>query len=301
MEALDHQRKALDEIVARARAYFRSDWRDLPIQPRWASLMVGPTGTGKTAVAAMAAEAVGASMLRISAPNWMPVGAIGRGTKETMSVIAEHIARHDKTLLVLDEGDKLLDRGGDSSWKSYIRGECFQIIGKEFLPGLTLPETDYDKPDITIEELTTKLRDTVFILTIGTFQEWFDDAPSRRSMGFGAETDSAEIELSADIIAEKLPRELANRFHSSIIKLPELQRDDYHRIAKETENKLPERMRAPFNAEVQQRLPIAIAAKKGVRFLEEAITEVLKNLPPEPLPPTPDFFQITPDIDLCRL
>lgn len=301
MEALEHQQVALDEIVARAKAYFRGDWRHLFIQPLWASLLIGPSGSGKTAVAAMAAEAVGASMLRISAPNWMPVGAIGRGTKETMSVIAEHIARHDKTLLVLDEGDKLLDRAGDSSWKSYIRGECFQIIGKEFLPGLTLPETDYDKPEITIEQLTTKLRNTVFILMVGTFQEWFDDAPSRRSMGFGAETNPAKDELSADIIAEKLPRELANRFHSSIIRLPELKPDDYHRISKEAENSLPERMRALFHAEVQQRLPIAIAAKKGVRFLEEAITEVLKKLPPEPLPPPPDFFQVTADIDLCTL
>ncbi len=292
MEALEHQQAALDEIVARARAYFRGDWRDLPIQPRWASLMVGPTGTGKTAVAAMAAEAVGASMLRVSAPNWMPTGAINRGTKETISVIAEHVARHDKTILVLDEGDKLLDCSGDSSWKAYIRGECFQLIGKEWLPGLTLPETDDDKPDITIEQLTTRLRDTVFILMIGTFQEWYDDAPSRRSMGFGAETDSAEIELSADIIAEKLPRELANRFHSSIIRLPELKPDDYHRIAKEAENKLPERMRSLFHAEVQKRLHISIVSKKSVRFLEEALMEVLKNLPPEPVINPPVTFTI---------
>jgi SpoVK/Ycf46/Vps4 family AAA+-type ATPase len=184
MEALGHQREALAEIVSRARAYFRGDWRYLPIQPRWASLLVGPTGTGKTAVAAMAAESVGASMLRVSTPNWMPAGALNRATRETIGVISEHIARHDRTILFCDELDKLVDRIGDSSWKSYIRGELFDLIDGRWPSGLTLPELDDDTPDPTIETLTKKLTYTVFVIAAGIFQSWFDQGGYARERSF---------------------------------------------------------------------------------------------------------------------
>lgn len=246
--------------------------------------MVGPTGTGKTAVASMAAESVAASMLRVSAPNWMPAGANNRGTRETISVIAEHVTRNNRTILFADEIDKLIDRGGDTSWKSYIFGELFDLLDGRWPCGLTLPETDDDSPDPTIESLTEKFQNTVFVLAAGTFQSWFDGAGTRRSMGFGAQTNSETDELSADIVAENLPRELANRFNSQLIRLPELRADDYHRIARETADKLPLRMRASFLIEVKRLIPGAIAAKKGVRFLEEAILETLMKLPPEPAP-----------------
>lgn len=320
MEVLEHQRQALDEIVSRARAFFRSDWRGLPIQPRWASLLVGSTGTGKTAVAAMAAEALSGtrsnsfpenstfSLLRVSAPSWMPVGAHNRGTKETISVIAAHVDQHDRTILVADEIDKLVAgtggtaAGSDGSWQSYIRAELYDLLDDRWPVGMK--DSDGDELSATaIDALTTKLKTTVFVLGIGTFQSWFDGAGTRRSMGFGAETNPETDELSADIVAENLPRELANRFNSQLIRLPELRADDYHRIARETADKLPLRMQRAFRAEVERRIAGAISAKKGVRFLEEAIMEVLKNLPPRPeiiaeiVKTNPEI----PGLDLCTL
>lgn len=289
MEVLEHQRQALDEIVSRARAYFRGDWRGLPIQPRWASLMIGPTGTGKTAVAAMAAEAASANMLRVSAPSYMPGGSVNRSTRETITVVAEHVARHDRTLLFLDEIEKI--HHADNTWMGYIRAEIFELLDGRWPTGLTLPETTDDQPELTIETLTTKLRDTVYILAAGTFQSWFDDTNDRRTMGFGA-IDPADEEISADIIAEKMPRELANRFNSSLIRIPELRAEDYHRVAEEAEKKLPERMREAFRAEVSKRIPGAISAKKGVRFLQEVMMETLIKLPPDPVINPPVILMI---------
>lgn len=286
MDALDHQKNALEEITRRARAYFAGDWRGLPILPRWASLMVGPTGTGKTAVAAIAAEAIGASMLRVSAPSWMPAGAHNRGTRETITIIGEHVARNARTLLVTDETCKLLTTIDDTGWQGYIRAEYFEILDGRWPTGLKEIE-DESGNEVHIDCLTQKLRDTVFILGIGTFQSWFDDSKSRQSIGFGA-TDPAADEISADIIAERIPRELANRFNQNLILIPELKPSDYHRIAKEAEQKLPEHMHTPFRVEVAKRIPSAISAKKGVRFLEEAMMEVLKNLPPKPHQKNPE-------------
>ena len=254
--------------------------------------MVGPTGTGKTtiavqAIAVMAAQAGGTmatqpiptSMLRIAAPAWMPAGASKSTVKETISTIAEAVAANSRTLLVIDEIDKIVDRDGDNSWKTYVRGELYDLCDGRWPSGLKSPEDDNEN-EILLEVLTKKLRETVFVLAIGTFQDWFDGTGSR-TIGFGEENNTESDVMTADIIAENLPRELANRFNSSIIHLPELQERHYWMIAKQAEDTLPERMRQAFSEAAAARIAGAISAKKGVRFLEEAMMEVLKNLPPE--------------------
>lgn len=284
MEPLDFQRPALAEIVARARAFFafhEGKYRDILFRPRWATILVAPTGVGKTTTAELVSldSSVGASLLRISAPSYMPCGAHNRGSKETISVIAEHIAKHNRTLLVIDEIDKINDTG--NAWQGYIRNELYDIIGGCFPTGLNLPEID-DCANITVDVLTRKLQQTVFFLAIGTFQEWFENANTRRTIGFGGKTDPENDEFTADTIAQQLPRELGNRF-GKIVRLPELRESDYRQIAKEAEGKLPEGMRKNFRVEVSRRIEAAILEKKGVRFLEEAVTAILINLPPDPL------------------
>ncbi len=300
MQPLDFQVAAIVELTARTNAFFAGKWRGLNLNCRWASLMTGPTGVGKTSCAAIVSRACGASLCRIGTPNWLPLGAHNRGVKETTTVVAEHVAKHERTLLVVDELDKAMDKEGDTSWKSYVRNELFDLVDGRWPAGLNLPE-DENFAEISIEKLTEKLQRTVFILGIGTFQSWFDDEKSRRTIGFFDENYTATDEISAKDVADRLPRELANRFNSNLIRLPELKPNDYHRIAQEAEDKLPNHMKEAFREEVFQRIGNAIASKKGVRFLEEALMTTLMNLPPEPLPPTPDFFQITTDIDLCRL
>lgn len=299
MEILEHQREAHSELVSRARAFFLGGWIGLPLKPRWASLICGPTGTGKTTVAAMAAATLSrstergtgigpVSLIRVAAPNWMPCGAHHRGTRETVSVIAEHVAHHDRTILCIDEIDKTVGGiggiagvgGGGDAWQSYVRAEVYDLLDGRWPTGLQAPEGPEDEhgstSEVPIAELTRRLEQNVFIVGVGTFQSWFDSTQSRRSMGFGADISPAHDDITADIIAERMPRELANRFHSGIIRLPEFVEADYQRIAREAERKLPERLRKSFAAEVARRLPSAIAAKKGVRFLEEALVEVLK-------------------------
>lgn len=284
---LPHQKDALNEIIARANAYYAGTWRNLPIRPRWHSLVCGPTGVGKTALAMLAAEATNSSLLRISAPGWMPAGAHQRGTRESITVIAEHIAFHDRTIFVIDEMDKLMDSGagsgsggssagGSDSWRSYVRGEIYELADGRWPSGMRLPDDDHCN-EISLDEITTKLRESVFILGVGTFQSWYDQTSSHRSMGFGAELDPCLPEMTADVVASRLPRELANRFNSDLIKLPDLQPSDYRQIALDAERQLPAELQESFRSEVSKRIDRAIDAKKGVRFLEECVMQALKN------------------------
>jgi len=284
--ALSHQKEALDEIIARAKAYYAGNWHDLPILPRWHSLVCGQTGVGKTALGVLAAAASGASLLRLSSPGYMPCGAHQRGTRESISVIAEHVARHDRTMLVLDEIDKLLDAGasgnggsstgGGDSWRSYIRGEIYDLADGRWPSGLRLPDDDHCH-EIPLDMLTSKLRESVFIIGIGTFQDWYDHSSANRSMGFNAELNPYRLQITADVVASRIPRELANRFNSDLIKMPDLQPSDYLKIAHEAERKLPVDLQQAFRTEVNRRIKGAIDAKKGVRFLEECIMQVLKK------------------------
>ena len=247
------------------------------------------------------AEAVNATMVRICAPAWMPCGAHNRGVAETVSTLAAALSANARTLLVIDESDKICH--GENSWQGYIRGEIFDLTDGKWPAGLKPPDDGSDDdgtPPIDESKwralLTAKLTTTVFILGIGTFQSFFDSVGSRRAIGFGA-TDPADDELSAEIVAEKLPRELANRFNSSLIRLPELRPEHYRLIANEATETLPLRMRAAFREAVARRIDGAISAKKGMRFLEEAMLDVLKTLPPAPSIPTKADLHF----DLCTL
>ena len=213
MEPLDFQRPAVTEITARARAFYAynsggyKDIRDCGLSPRWPTIIAAGTGLGKSTTAYMVASAVGASLCRVSAPSYMPSGAHNRSTKETIGVIAQHVAQHDRTVLFLDELDKIND---ETPWQGYCRNELYDLISGTFPTGMTLP--DIDDCNLTIEQLNEKLRTTVFFLAAGTFQQWFDESPNRRTMGFGGAQDQENEEISADIIAQTLPRELINRF-----------------------------------------------------------------------------------------
>lgn len=312
MQPFQHQAAALNEVVARGQVFYAGQWRDLSIKPRFHSLIVAPTGSGKTALASMVAThpSIAATLLRLSVPGWIPSGSTGRTVAETIGTIAEAVARNHRTLLVLDELDKATPPTSStsstptSSWQQHCLLEILDLLDSRWPEGLKLPD-DAEDNEISREALTKKLQNSVYILGVGTFQNFFDGNGNRRTIGFGAESNTESDEISSDDLLEKLPRELVNRF-SGLIRLPELQAEHYHRIAKQACDSLPERMRQAFSEAVATRIGAAIAAKKGVRFLEESVMEVLKNLPPEInfeiIPAEKNNDEPEPDpFDLCIL
>lgn len=292
MQVLSHQQPALDEILRRARAYFDGAWHRIPIKPRFHSLLTGPTGVGKSFLAAKAAEELDCKLVRIAVPAWMPAGAHNRAVGETVSHIAGEISANDRTILFCDEIDKIYQE--DNPWMAYIRNELYDLTDGRWPAGLKADD-DLDAAGAKhhLEQLTKKLKTSVFILAAGTFQSFFDHPASRRAMGFGAELQTANDGLTAAIIAERLPRELANRFNQRTINIPELQPQHYRLIAEQAEQSLPEPMRPLFKTEIDHLIGEAITTKKGVRFLEEATLEMLQKLPPGFCPeetPPPNIF-----------
>jgi len=281
MKIFPHQAPALAELQARAETYFAGKWREIPsLRTRFASLVAGSTGSGKSFITSYLAEKVGSSILRTATPGWMPCGAHNRAVKETLALIACHIAAHEKTILVLDEIDKLYKpstgangaSGGDTSWLSYIRGELYEIMDGRFPTGMNIDieEGDYV---LSVDKLSEKLRNSVFIVGVGTFQDYFDQIP-KKTMGFGGGTEPIP-QIDAAEVATRLPRELSNRFHGALIVLPDLEPDNYREIVSQTTKSLPNWIQPAFLAAANIRINDAIATKKGVRFVEEALLDAL--------------------------
>ena len=57
---LPHQRETFEQLLVAAQAYFAGGWQGLPIKPRWARLLVAPTGAGKSHLVRAVASACGA-------------------------------------------------------------------------------------------------------------------------------------------------------------------------------------------------------------------------------------------------
>lgn len=281
MKIFSHQAAAYEELLIRSQTFFAGHWRNLPIKTRWHSLLVGPTGSGKTSLAAMMAASVDAEILRIGAPSWIPSGAHNRACAETLTVIADHVSANQRTLLFVDELEKL---HFDTSWNAYIFCELYDILDGRWPAGIRGGENSTLQVDgegtLTLSQRTTlteKLMTSTFIMAAATFQGFFERR-SARSIGFHGATEAPVIPPgpTSETLARKLPRELLNRFHSSHVLLPELSPVHYQLIAEEAERTLPKWIQSAFREAASMRMKHAIDAKSGCRFVEEALMDALK-------------------------
>lgn len=221
------------------------------------------------------------ALLRINATGWMPSGAHNRAVSETLSIIIEHIHSHPRTILFVDEIDKLRY---ETPWNSYIRGELFELLDGRLPTGAKGIsdgglETD-DEGTLTPSQassVTKKLRFQTFIVGAGAFQDYYETTECGQ-IGFHPRphTPPALRGQTAEIIAKKLPRELVNRFNSSVLLVPPLEPSHYHLIAEQAEKSLPAWIQAAFRDAASRRVQQAIAARSGCRFIEEALADALK-------------------------
>lgn len=298
MNLFSHQTGAYCELLARAQTYFAGQWQQMPINTRWHSLIIGPTGTGKSMMANILCNATNATLFRISAPTWMPAGAHDRATSQTLPMLLRHIESNTRTVLFIDELEKI--NTADSPWLTYIRQELYEILDGRWNKGLK-PEDSNDEEDPvpSNEHLSAhKLRTTTFILAACTFQTHYD-TQNRVPVGFHSNNCSLpKNNLTADQIAERIPRELVNRFHSRLILLPDLSPNQYHELAMQAEASLPGWIVPGFRVAAAARIPHAIASKSGCRFIEESLADALMARQREQST-TPNLILTCPEYSPC--
>ncbi len=266
-----YQQAAFQELCRIARAFSHTgSWENLFVRPRWHRLIVGPTGTGKTHLAAALAHKLGWPLLSLTAPDWILLGCNERGARQTWRHVAEWLAQRDSfSLIFIDEIDKI---SGSETWSRHLRTEVFNLLDGRVPTGLRITDDEDAETSAQLRlRAAIQLASKTLILGASAFQEAWEDR-SRSSIGFG------EQEHSPPVLAEltrHLQRELLNRFASRLILLRSLQRTDYQEMLAQTARQLPSALRARFSEVGHQRLEESHRDQKGARFIEEILSECL--------------------------
>lgn len=248
------QREALASLRALSEIYFERT-RINGVLPRTTSLVVGPSGVGKTFVVTQLGTLLRLPVLKLTVGDWIPSGA--RNEPCTLALLRSWLDTRPRFLLHLDELDKL--RAHDNAWSFGVLTEVFSVLDRKVAYAGT-------KNEPWTAQHTQALRDNVFMVGSGTWQDLWPQR-SRRTIGFlpaatapaGAGANSAIVERIRE--ARVIPEELLYRFcgHWSI--LSPYTREDFELLGRALQ--LPAGVLDPT---------AAAASGQNYRYLEAALT-----------------------------
>jgi hypothetical protein len=269
---LEHQRPAFDRLRAVGRAAFSIHRSVLPIHLRTNTLMVGPSGTGKTFLAKAVADALRVPFLPLSVSDWILMGCTQRGAVTTWPRIVNFLRENECTdgaVIFIDEIDKL---ASDCPWTTFLRTEIFQLLDGSVPSGLCDSDGDALTPgDLRVAR--NRLSRQTFIIAAGAFQTLWE-AEGRAPIGFsGFEPPNTPVNLNR--LTTLLPRELVNRFRAEVITLPRLSKNDYISMALRAAELMPAYLQDVYLRLSGERVDAAAANQQGCRFLEEALLDSL--------------------------
>jgi len=263
-----HQRSTFFELIKTSRAFERENWFALPVLPRWHTLLVGSTGTGKSHLVRSLGAFLGWETYTLWVTRWIISGARG---KETWLEVGKWLAaQNGKCILFLDELDKL--QNDSSLWGTHLRTEIFELLDRDLPAGLELADAEGESSSLAMWAKAQKvLRCDCLILGAGAFQSLWDFRP--QSLGF-REPSAEEGIPSQQELKSVIPPELVNRF-GKILVLPPLMEADYLAMSHRTAEVLPGELRRKFLEIAEKKLAEAIREGRGARFCEQCVTEAL--------------------------
>lgn len=266
-----------------AEVFFKEDWHNLPVKPRFSRLITGPSGSGKTYIARCVAERLKIPFFSIDSTNWMPLGVNEKAAKPTWVDIASFLRRTERGLIIVDEVEKVgrSDSLTNSTWVQFIRVEMFTLFDRRLPENLSILEKDGEtlapeKFVAEIELLRSRLSHGMMIIAAGAFQSIWQSR-GKGPIGFRA---NDRLEDDTDLIthaqaSQILETEIVNRFASPILVMRPLCSKDYEEMLSKLVCKLPKALAKDVQRIGSQRLATAAVTGLGVRWLEEIVFAAL--------------------------
>jgi hypothetical protein len=255
-----YQQAVYERLLKRGKAHRSSCRMDLPIRPRFHSLVIGPTGSGKTFLAEEAAEALGFEVYMLNASGWIVMGARETPTLHTIAEWLAGLPSKKTPCFIFDEIDKC---SGEESWSRFMRAEMFALLDGRLAGEIT---------GVDMEEAEAALQRCWF-LGCGAFESLWTE---KGSMGFREETPECP---SGKRLAGLLQRELVNRWHPDILVLPSPTKDDYESMMSEVINLFQHDDEAYQVAAAKgwEMLPGAVRDRSGARYAEALVSAVIEE------------------------
>jgi hypothetical protein len=261
--------------------------------PRTATLIAGPSGTGKTRIVTELAERLKLPLWTMNMSGWLVQGS--RGDSPTIHNLYEWVDANARGIIFLDEIEKI---GGSSDWFSAVRLEVHDVcdgrLPYSFRSGSYSAEALFDYPDecnIVVQEpdriaeaderirkdgegrraLERKLKTHFFIVAAGAWQSEWEE--STGPIGFGSERTQSRKSIDRKDMIKAIAPEILNRFRSEIVFLEPMLEDDYFAVATLLMERLPPHLMPWFAQLCVTEIPNAMEHQLGMRIFEELLAK----------------------------
>lgn len=274
------QEAVLRQILPIARIATSGAVANLPVRPRAHTLLIGPSGSGKSFMARELGRMLGLPVQLINVSSWVVLSA--KNEPWTASTICEWLDSLGNSggILALDEIDKLQ---GDTDWKSYIRLEVHDLLDGVIPNAARMPAQPNDEPwegpssqevdRLTRTMLSARLMNKVFVIGCGAWQPAWSNI-SRR-IGFERESPDSE-HPSRQQILESISPEIRQRFRDEVCWFDPMKSVDYRKISERIAEALPHPgMGRSWNRLAKPAIERALAGDLGMRIFEEIMLSVL--------------------------
>ena len=216
------QRVAFREICALSEIYFAGESSVDGISLRFAPLVIGPSGVGKTHVVTAAARALNLPIIRMTVSDWLVQA--GKQSPCAYDVLRMNLSKHNRIMLFIDELDKMSIIDGGSDYARVQHAEIYAALDRSI-------HVNNTGASAWTNEHAYKLRHNVMIVGGGTWHELWRSS-NRRSMGF-SQTEICTDEAIVSHIRQSriIPDELLNRFSDRWLLLRPYSVDDFKSLA----------------------------------------------------------------------
>jgi hypothetical protein len=238
------------------------------ITNRTTPLIVGPSGTGKSALVNHFCRSLSIPMITLTPGTWIVVGA--KAEPPTTKQLANFLRNYDQGVIFLDEVNKLRNNHLENPWMMSVFNEILALLdGDDRLVGADLTS-----------ELIRKMKSRFMIVGAGAWQDEWNACRPTAVLGFGGKSGGGDID--EEIFQQQvrgqhsiLPDELLFRFNERFIFLLPL---DRQAIAQRIQNMRAEQKAKKLSAaKLDALVDEAYTSGRSMRWLESYVVTVMEE------------------------